>query len=284
MSDAAPGMAYEDPRRVLARHQLHPKRGFSQNFLVSRGAVERIAAAVAPTPGELVVELGPGVGTLTAALLRAGARVVAIESDRDMRTVLAAEMGAEGALEVRQGDARTVDFHALAQQEGAPVAVAGNLPYAVTGGILRNLVAARQSVSRAVIMVQREVRDRLLAPPGSKAYGSLTVFVSAAFEVEPVLTLRAGNFFPPPKVSSAVVRLVARPTPLAREDAAFRKVVRALFDARRKTCRNALLQAVGDADLVDRALTQAGVDPRTRGERLDLATLDALADVLRTEG
>jgi 16S rRNA (adenine1518-N6/adenine1519-N6)-dimethyltransferase len=169
----------------------------------------------------------------------------------------------------------------VARREGKPVALAGNLPYAVTGSILRHLVDQRDALSRAVIMVQREVRDRLLASPGSKAYGALTVFVSAVFALEPVLLVKPGAFFPPPKVSSAVVRLTTRPAPLAQEDDAFRTVVRALFDARRKTCRNALLQVVEDAAVVDAALTRAGVDGRARGETLDLATMDGIADELR---
>jgi 16S rRNA (adenine1518-N6/adenine1519-N6)-dimethyltransferase len=274
-------LAFEDPRRILARHGLHAKRSYSQNFLVSRHALEGIAAALDPAPQELVVELGPGLGTLTAALLRRGARVLAVEADPDMREVLAAELGSQPGLQILAGDARTVDLRDVARREGKPVALAGNLPYAVTGSILRHLVDQRDALSRAVIMVQREVRDRLLASPSTKAYGALTVFVSAVFALEPVLLVKPGAFFPPPKVSSAVVRLTTRPAPLAQEDDAFRTVVRALFDARRKTCRNALLQVVEDAAVVDAALTRAGVDGRARGETLDLATMDGIADELR---
>lgn len=270
---------WEDPRRVLARHGLHPKRAFSQSFLVARPVVERIADAVAPRPGELVVELGPGLGTLTAALLRRSARVLAVESDRDMITVLAAELGRGAGLEIVPGDARTFDLEAVANREGRPVPVTGNLPYAITGGILRHLVEQCRSVRRAVVMAQKEVRDRLLAEPGTKAYGALTVFVSAVYSVERVMTVQRGAFHPPPKVTSAVVRLVPRDEPLARLDEIFRKVVRALFDARRKTIRNALLRDF-DAEQVDDALAQLSVDPTVRGERLDVATMDALADAL----
>lgn len=272
---------WEDPRRVLGRHGLHPKRAFSQNFLVSRGVVDRIARAVDPGEGELVVELGPGLGTLTGALLRAGARVRAVESDRDMLTVLRAELGREPRAELVSGDARALDLRAIAAREGHPVAVAGNLPYAVTGGILRNLVDQREAVSRAVVMVQKEVRDRLLAPPATKTYGALTVFVSAVYDVRPVLTVKPGSFHPPPKVASAVVHLSPWARPRARLDEAFRIVVRAVFDARRKTLRNALLPAFGDPGALDAALAEVGIEPTIRGERLDLAALDALADALR---
>ncbi len=283
MGEVAPP-GWEDPRRVLERHGLTPKRGLSQSFLVARSVVERIAEALAPRPGEWVVELGPGVGTLTGALLRAGARVIAVERDRDMIAVLRAELGSVPGFEVREGDASQVDYAALARETGGPIAVAGNLPYAITGAILRRLIAHRTQVSRAVLMVQREVRDRLLAEPGTKAWGALTVFARAAFEVQPVLKVPPGAFHPPPKVSSAVVRMLPRAHPLAEETPAFRSAVRAIFDARRKTLRNALVQAGVPADRAAAALEETGIDPGLRGERLGIEQLDALARALSASG
>src|SRR5690606_30393072 len=164
--DSAGGVSgapeWEDPRRVMRRHGLAPKRAFSQNFLVARSAVERIVEALAPRSDELTVELGPGLGTLTSALLRAGARVLAVERDRDMLAVLRDELGAVPELSLVEGDATTVDLTAIAHEHG-PIALVGNLPYAVTGAIFRNLTDHRAAVSRAVVRVQREVRDRLLA-------------------------------------------------------------------------------------------------------------------------
>ena len=272
---------WEDPRRVLARHTLAPKRSFSQNFLVARGVVEKIADAVELAPGDTVLELGAGLGTLTSALLRRGAHVVAIERDRDMLRVLEAELGATGMVEILAADAAAIDyasFAARAPESRGRIAVAGNLPYAATGAILRSLVGARASISRAVLMMQREVRDRLLAPPGTRAYGALTVFTRAAFEIQPVLLVRAGAFHPPPKVSSAVVRLVPRATPLAEESDSFRTVVRAAFETRRKTLRNALLVSAGaSAERADSALSRAGIDGSRRGETLGIEDFDALA-------
>ncbi len=265
---------WEDPRRVLRRYGMAPKRAFSQNFLVSRSAVERIVEALAPRPDELTVELGPGLGTLSAALLRAGANVLAIERDRDMLEVLARELGGVERFTVREGDATTVDFEALSRERG-PIALCGNLPYAVTGQILRNVIAHRAALSRAVGMVQREVRDRLLAKPGTKEYGALTVFVQASFAVEPVVRVPAGAFHPPPKVESAVVRLVPHATPRAEETESFRAVVHAAFGARRKTLRNALRQ-IG----AERALELAGIDGQRRGETLSIEELAALGEAL----
>lgn len=272
MSDALPG--WEDPRRVLKRHGLAPKRSFSQSFLVSRHAVERIVEALAPSPEELTVELGPGLGTLTGALLRAGARVLAVDRDRDMLAVLEAELGASERLTLCEGDASSVDLGALAAEHGK-VALVGNLPYAITGAILRNLTAHRASVRRAVVMVQKEVRDRLVAAPGSKTYGAASVFLQAAFAVEPVVKVTRGSFFPPPKVDSAVLRLFPHPAPRAEETEAFRAVVKAAFGRRRKTLRNAL-SSLGEG--TDEALARAGIDPRRRAETLTVEELATLTD------
>src|SRR5262249_34736329 len=148
--------AFEDPRAVLKRHGLRPKRGLSQNFLVAQQTVERIAQAAELEPGAPVVELGPGLGTLTAALLRGGAGVVAIGSAPGMLRAPEAELVRFG-LELRAGDAASTDFAALARELGRAPCVVGNLPYAITGAIMRNLVAQRRSIARALVMVQREV-------------------------------------------------------------------------------------------------------------------------------
>lgn len=262
--DAAPD--WEDPRRVMRRHGLAPKKRFSQNFLVARHAVDRIVDALGPSVGERVTELGPGLGTLTAALLRAGARVRAVEADADMIAVLEAELGGVPGFSVEPGDAATVSLDTAK--------VVGNLPYAVTGAILKNLVAQRATVRRAVVMVQREVQARLTAPPGSKTYGALSVFTQASFEISPVIRVPPGAFHPPPKVESAVVRLDVLATPRADERPAFREIVKAAFGQRRKTLRNAL-KPLGPA-AVD-AIEAAGVDPRARAETLSVEQLDAIA-------
>jgi len=271
-------LEFRDPRKVLAEHGLRPKRGYSQNFLCSRHAVEAIAAAVAKLPSALIVELGPGLGTLTAALLAQGLRVLGIERDPDMLGVLERDFAPHGLL-LRREDAAHVDYAALAAEHGASeLCVVGNIPYALTGAILRNVVQAR-SVARALLMVQREVRDRLQAAPGSAAYGALTVFTSAAFSASTLLKLPPTVFHPPPKVHSAVVLLERRERPLAEETEAFARTVRAVFQGRRKTLRNALGSAWTEP-AVDAALAVCGLDPKLRGENLDPAQFGALAQAL----
>lgn len=279
---SAPIPAWEDPRKVLARHGLRPKKAFSQNFLVSSHAVEKIAAAVlAPPPGDSppmaeVVELGPGVGTLTGELLRRGARVLALEKDREMIALLGEEFAGVETLRVVEGDAADIGLSTLGLP--LPLTVCGNLPYAVTGAVFRQVVDQREHVARAVFMIQREVQARLMAGPGTKTYGALSVLVQAVFDVDKVSDVPPGAFHPPPKVHSAVVRLRRLHTPRAQTDATFVEAVRLAFGQRRKTLRNSL-GVLGERGRD--AMTQAGIDPSLRGERLSVEDFERLAEALR---
>lgn len=275
------GPDWEDPRRVLSRHGARPKRRFSQNFLTDQHVVDDIASAVRPTNNERIIELGPGAGTLTAALLRQGAHVIGVERDPAMRALLEDEF--EGfALTVIDADAAALNLSDEVIRGANPtarIAVCGNLPYAISGAIFRRLVAEREHIDRAVVMVQREVALRLAASAGEKAYGALSVFISTVFAVEPVLRVKPGSFFPAPKVESAVVRL----TPLEKErapvdDARFIAVVRAAFGMRRKTLRNALKRIEGSRE----ALERAGVDGGRRGETLTPEEFASVAGALPT--
>ncbi len=271
-----------DARDLLRKYDLRPKRSLSQNFLIQPAAAARIAADVAEL-GQEVVELGPGLGALTAALLAQGCRVTACELDRDMVRVLRQELEEGPSLRIIEGDASKLDLRMHSETSGSKLVVTGNLPYHATGSILRRVVEAAGVLEGAVLMVQREVQDRLVADPGTKAYGALTVFVQAAFEVEKSFRLRPGSFYPAPRVESAVVRLRPRPAPIAEETEAFRQVVRAAFQQRRKTLRNAL-HGLGEPERADRALRAAAIDPRRRGETLSIEEFAALADRWAAEG
>ncbi len=271
-----------DARDLLRKYDLLPKRSFSQNFLIQPAVTAQIADAAAAL-GDRVVELGPGLGALTHALLERGCEVLAVELDRDMVRVLREEFGERDGLQLLHADAAQVDFTAHSTACGSKLVVTGNLPYQATGAILRRVVAHRAALNGAVMMVQREVRDRLVADPATKQYGALTVFTRAGFDVDTVCRLRPGSFYPAPKVDSAVVRLLPRQTPLAEETEAFQTVVRAAFQMRRKTLRNAL-RGAGDAARADRALGDADIDPRRRGETLSIAEFATLAACWETAG
>jgi 16S rRNA (adenine1518-N6/adenine1519-N6)-dimethyltransferase len=273
--------AWEDPRRVLSRHGLLPKRSYSQNFLVSERAIRSIVEACELRPEGSVVELGAGCGTLTQALAAACSRVFAVERDPDMLRVLAAECD-PARVQVVAGDAKQIALDAFRSEAAPRVTVAGNLPYAITGAILRNLVAQHDRVACAVLMVQREVRDRLVASADGADYGALTVFTAQVFSIETVLHLPKTAFHPPPKVTSSVIRLRPLATPRAQPSAAFDSVVRAAFQARRKTLRNALVQALGPT-LADAALSAAAIDGKRRGETLSIEEFGALAQALEAQ-
>jgi len=265
-----------DARDLLRKYDLLPKRSFSQNFLIQAGAIDQIAVAAAAL-GAHVVEVGPGLGALTHALLAKGCSVLAVELDRDMVHVLHEELGEQRRLEIRQGDAADLDLMAYSSICGSKLVVTGNLPYQATGAIIRRVVASRDALTGAVLMVQREVRDRLVASPATKDYGALTVFTRAGFDVDTVCRLRPGSFYPAPRVESSVVRLIPREVPLAEETESFKTVVRAAFQMRRKTLRNAL-RGAGDADRADRALRQAQIEPGRRGETLGIEEFARLAE------
>jgi 16S rRNA (adenine1518-N6/adenine1519-N6)-dimethyltransferase len=267
---------FEDPRRVLARHGLAPKRSFSQNFLISERAVRGIVEACALSPESRVVELGPGCGTLTVALAAVCARVYAVERDPDMLQLLEAETD-PARVQLVPGDAKQVDLRALSG--GTPITVAGNLPYAITGAILRQLVEQSELITHAVLMVQREVRDRLVAQPDTSEYGALTVFTQQVFAVGTVLHVPRTAFHPPPKVTSSVVKLTPLASPRAPRTPGFEQIVRAAFQARRKTLRNALIQSLGGARS-DAILEAAGIDGRRRGETLSIEEFGTLASAL----
>ncbi len=267
-------------RAILARRGLRPKYSWGQNFLGDPSALEQIAAALQLSPGEPVVELGPGLGHLTRALLDKGARVIAVERDRDMVEALG-ELSSE-RLCVVAANAAEVNFARLAGVER--VAVVGNLPFHLTSPILFNVLEQRETVSRAVFTVQKEVAERLTADPGSRTYGLLTVLLGLWFRAHLLFTLPARLFHPPPQVDSAVLRLSALLVPRAEVtgEAHFRRVVKAGFAHRRKTLLNSLQsdRTLGTAEAIRGALLAAGVDPVRRAETLSVEEFAAVERAL----
>ncbi|MCE5231898.1 MAG: 16S rRNA (adenine(1518)-N(6)/adenine(1519)-N(6))-dimethyltransferase RsmA [Mizugakiibacter sp.] len=249
-----------------------PKKSFGQHFLHERGYIERIVAAIAPKPGDRVVEIGPGEGALTLPLLDAAGTLTAIELDTDLIPQLEARARDRGALTIVHADVLTVDFTALAA--GGKLRLAGNLPYYISSPILFHCLAHADAIADMHFMLQKEVVERMAAAPGSKTYGRLSVMLQLACRVEPLFRVPPGAFRPPPKVDSAVVRLVPLP-PAERPDADPQRlaaIVKAAFGQRRKTLGNALKGVLDEA-----AIRAAGVDPRARAETLAPADFVRLA-------
>jgi 16S rRNA (adenine1518-N6/adenine1519-N6)-dimethyltransferase len=276
---------FPDARTLLQRHGLYAKKSFGQNFLTSERAFRAIVDATVQSDEDWIVEIGAGLGTLTARLVERvpEGKVIALERDRDMVGVLRAELGAVENLEIQEVDALRYDLVMAARWRGEPIAVCGNLPYHIAAPLIFRALAARRSLRRAVFMVQLEMAERILAPPGGKAYGALGVMVRTYADAHLVTKVSAGSFVPAPKVDSAVIKLVPLPqgAPRARLDdpARYRAVVHAAFGQRRKTLRNAL-RARFEASAVDAALAAASVDGGRRGETLTIAEFGAISNAL----
>ncbi|MFO0603280.1 MAG: 16S rRNA (adenine(1518)-N(6)/adenine(1519)-N(6))-dimethyltransferase RsmA [Polyangiales bacterium] len=267
---------FEDPRRFLGRHHLRPKDSFGQCFLVAEPVARAIVDAVDPRADETVVEIGTGPGTLAKMLAPRCRRVVAIERDRDMvRGLLADELPPN--VEVVEADAAAWDYAAVAS--AGPTAIVGNLPYQITGRLLRVIQTPPITWRVAVVMVQREVAERLLAKPNDDDWGALSVFAQAGCAVERVVNASPGCFHPAPRVHSTVVKLTPLAVPRALETKTFQAVVHALFAARRKTLRNGLSGLV-PRDAAAGVCEAAGVDPGARPETLAPEQLSALASAV----
>lgn len=278
-------MSYPTPKELLARHGLEPKKAWGQNFLRDQTVLDRIVRATAPRPGETVLELGAGLGHLTRRLADTGAKVIAVERDRELVPILEAELSDAG-VEVVAANAKTLDLGPL-RAGGAPMAVVGNLPYHLTSPILFHLLDQRAHLSRLVVMVQKEVARRLAAAPGTKDYGVLSVRFQLFFEARSVFDVPPGAFLPPPRVTSTVIRLDRREAPLADpgDEAVFRAVVKGAFGQRRKTLSNALKAArLLSPEALAEALEAAGLDPGARAETVPVTDFAALSREVAARG
>lgn len=269
--------AIPTPGELLRRHGMAPRKSWGQNFLHAREIHQEIvAAALAPgtnQQAQAVVEIGAGLGTLTAHLLAAGLEVHAIERDRDLAHVLRVELGELPGFHLHEADAVRFDYGALARtllEQGFPrPAIVGNLPYQLTGVLLFALLDHHDATGPWIVMVQREVADRLCAEPGSKTYGGATASLSRVRAIRRVCAVGRGCFLPPPHVDSAVIRLDPREQPRGEvaDPAGYLALVRTAFQRRRKTLANCLA-TLGEREQVLGWIASAGLDPQIRPERL----------------
>ncbi|MEW5881572.1 MAG: 16S rRNA (adenine(1518)-N(6)/adenine(1519)-N(6))-dimethyltransferase RsmA [Pseudomonadota bacterium] len=240
------------------------RKRFSQNFLHDARYIARIVDAIAPAPGDRIVEIGPGLGALTAPLVERAGHVTCVEIDRDLAARLR-ERFAPAQLTVIEADALALDWRSLVDADPRPVKVVGNLPYHISTPLLFALAPIAQRVAAQHFMLQKEVVDRIVAAPGSKDYGRLSVMLQFRYRVARLFVVAPGAFSPPPKVHSAIVRMLPiAPGELPPVDAdTFARVVSAAFGQRRKTLRNALAEL-----LPEQAIRAAGVDSSARAETL----------------
>ncbi len=252
-----------------------PKKQLGQHFLHERGVIDKIVLAVNPQPGETIVEIGPGQGAITFPLLRKHGALTVVEFDRDLITPLMEASEGIGELTIIHKDVLKVDFGKLAGD--GRVRLVGNLPYNISTPILFHVLDHAESIVDMHFMLQKEVVDRMGAEPGSKIYGRLSVMLQAVCRVTPLFSVGPGAFRPPPKVDSAVVRLVPKPAAEIgiANTALFEALVRNSFGQRRKTLRNAVQQLCTAEDIVE-----AGLRPDARAEQLAVGDFIALANLL----
>ena len=262
---------------------IKPKLG--QNFLQDEQAIQRIAASIGDCTGRTVVEIGPSKGAITGALSARARRVLAIELDTELAARIRDEFSSDRVTVMNQ-DVLDFDFTALSAELGDRLLVVGNLPYLITSPILLKLAANSAAIDRAVLMVQREVADRVAASPGSRDYGLLSVTVQMYGPVEELFTIPPGAFSPPPKVHSTVFRWRFEPrfAELNVDPLLFLGFVRKAFAQKRKTLANNLRAAGIEPQTIDAALSMAGIDPLARTESLAIETLATLWGSLQKEG
>jgi 16S rRNA (adenine1518-N6/adenine1519-N6)-dimethyltransferase len=258
-----------------------------QHFLTDPRILDRIVDALALEGHETVVEIGPGRGGLTDRLISRAPRIVAIEVDRKLVSLLRERFAREPSVEIVEQDALTVDFAAVARPDGEKdFVVVGNVPYYITTPLLFHALTPPRP-SRSVFLVQREVAERIVAPAGSESYGALSVNVQAVAHATIVFRVGPGAFQPPPRVDSAVIRIVplAEPVVAPNEEEPFRKLVQAAFGFRRKQMRKVVRTITGfDAVVAERVLGIAGIDPELRPEVLDAARFAALLRAIGAQG
>ena len=274
---------YHQVREFLNRTGTRPKKRLGQNFLINPSILDKIVAASEITDTDLALEIGAGLGFLTSSLAASAKQVIAIEVDNALFRELQCKFSEIPEVTLIHGDVLKVDLSALLQQfPRTNTKVIANLPYSITTPILWKLLNHHRRIGICLLMMQKEVAERIVAPPGGKTYGALTVGISYYAETEIVHVLPPNCFYPAPQVESAIVKLKIRDAPkvLVADEALFFRIVRASFQARRKMLRNALLRnnVPITAEALDCIFDQLAIDPRRRGETLDISEFAALAN------
>ena len=276
---------YQEIRELLTRHGFRFSKALGQNFLTAAWVPQRIAEEAGLDGETGVVEIGPGVGCLTAELAARAGRVVSIELDKALRPVLAETLGGFDNVELVFGDAGKLYLRRLAAEKlpGLRPVVCANLPYNVTSPLLTALIEA-ETFETITVMIQREVARRICAGPGCADYGAFGLFVQWHCETELLFDVPPGCFVPQPKVTSSVIRLTRRAAPpvCVEDEALLFRVIRAAFNQRRKTLVNALSAGLGlSKERLETALRNGGFDTRIRGEALELGGFAKISDEIR---
>ncbi|MBC3861014.1 16S rRNA (adenine(1518)-N(6)/adenine(1519)-N(6))-dimethyltransferase RsmA [Undibacterium jejuense] len=253
-----------------------PRKRFGQNFLTDQLVLSQIIRAINPRAGETMVEIGPGLAAMTSLLLEGLPQMHVVELDRDLVTRLKKNFPADKLI-IHEGDALKFDFNTIPVPEGKKLRVVGNLPYNISSPLLFHLTEIANQVEDQHFMLQKEVVERMVAPPGSKTYGRLSVMLQWRYEMDLLFVVPPESFDPPPKVDSAIVRMIPKKETLPCDQKSLEAVVTKAFSQRRKVVRNCVAGMFTEQQLID-----AGVDPQARPETIPLEQYVNLARILHT--
>jgi len=253
-----------------------PRKRFGQNFLTDQLVLSQIIRAINPRAGETMVEIGPGLAAMTSLLLEGLPQMHVVELDRDLVTRLKKNFPADKLI-IHEGDALKFDFNTIPVAEGKKLRVVGNLPYNISSPLLFHLAEIANQVEDQHFMLQKEVVERMVAPPGSKTYGRLSVMLQWRYEMDLLFVVPPESFDPPPKVDSAIVRMIPKKETLPCDQKSLEAVVTKAFSQRRKVVRNCVAGMFTEQQLIE-----AGVDPQARPETIPLEQYVNLARILHT--
>ena len=271
-------------KRELAEYGLTPRKRWGQHFLVDRNILNKVVHAAELEKGDVILEIGPGMGEMTLALARQVNKVIAVEIDRELVKILKEKTADFPNIIVIEGDILKISFEELYRQGHQQLKVVANLPYQISTPLLFGFIESRDLFSTLTLMLQREVAERMIASPGGKDYGPLSIFTQSVSDLSIQFYIKPSAFFPPPKVESAVIHMVWKERPLVRgeEEGWFKKVVKGCFGYRRKR----LINALRHADLLlpedlEKRIEKIGIDSQRRPETLTIQEFARLADALR---
>jgi 16S rRNA (adenine1518-N6/adenine1519-N6)-dimethyltransferase len=272
-------------KRELAEYGLTPRKRWGQHFLVDRNVLNKVIRTAELDKGDVILEIGPGLGEMTLALARQVKKVIAVEIDRKLVKILKEKTADFSNILVIEADVLKISFEQLYRQGDQQFKVVANLPYQISTPLLFRFIESRDLFSSLILMLQREVAERMIASPGGKDYGPLSIFTQSVSDLSIQFHIKSSAFFPPPKVESAVIHMVWKERPLVgpEEEGWFKKVVKGCFSYRRKRLINALRHA--DLPLpedLEKRIEKIGVDPERRPETLTIQEFVCLADALKS--
>ena len=271
-------------RQELKEYGLIPRKRLGQHFLIDRNILNKVIRTAGIEKEDVVLEVGPGLGEMTLALARQAKRVMAIEIDPKLVAILKKKMEDLPNVEVVRSDILRLNFNQFLEKEGQPIKVVANLPYQISTPLLFRFIESKEVFATFTLTLQKEVAERMVAPPGGKDYGPLSIFTQLFLDISVRFFIKPSAFFPPPKIESAVVHMAWKEKPIieTEDDAWFKRVVRACFGYRRKMLINALKHSeINLPESVELRMERIGIDPRRRPETLTIREFVSLSEALK---